>query len=176
MFGDIPSGWTFGRMGRPAMRHPNSYSGLVDGLAAGDLELLHDAVRERMLREEAGFGTPAKAVELYRPSPACPSCGEPSPWRDGSTDAGVRRWRCPSCGARFSSLTGTVLERRKKPLAAWVDFVRLTLFAVPPDVCAEMCRTATRPPGSGATASSPPWTATRTGSSSGTASESTRPT
>lgn len=57
MFGDIPSGWAFGRMGRPAMRRPNPYSGLVDGLSAGELELLHDAVAERRLREEAGFGT-----------------------------------------------------------------------------------------------------------------------
>ena len=38
MFGDIPSGWAFGRMGRPAMRRPNPYSGLVDGLSAGELE------------------------------------------------------------------------------------------------------------------------------------------
>lgn len=88
----------------------NPYSGLVDGLSAGDLELLHDAVRERMLREEAGFGTLAEAARLYRPLPACPACGEPSPWRDGLTAASVQRWRCPRCGARFNSLTGTVLE------------------------------------------------------------------
>lgn len=93
-----------------------------------------------MLLEEAGSGILAKAAELYRPSPACPSCRKPSPWRDGSTDTGVRRWRCPRCGARFSSLTGTVLERCKKSLATWVDFVRLTLLAVPLDACAEMCR------------------------------------
>ena len=118
----------------------NPYSGLVGGLSAGELELLHDAVRERMLREEVGFGTLAEAAALYRPHPACPACGEPSAWRDGLTGAAVQRWRCPSCGARFTSLTGTVLERCKKPLATWVDFIRLTLFAVPLDACAEMCR------------------------------------
>lgn len=42
------------------MRRPNPYSGLVDGLSAGELELLHDAVAERRLREEAGFGTLAE--------------------------------------------------------------------------------------------------------------------
>ena len=52
----------------------------------------------------------------------------------------MRRWRRPRCGAGFNSLTGTVLERCKKPLPAWVDFIRLTLFAVPLDACAEMCR------------------------------------
>lgn len=140
MFGDIPSGWAFGRMGRTAMGTANPYSGLVDGLSAGDLELLHDAVRERMLREEAGFGTLAEAARLYRPLPACPACGEPSPWRDGLTAASVQRWRRPRCGARFNSLTGTVLEHCKKPLPTWVDFIRLTLSAASLDACAEMCR------------------------------------
>lgn len=52
----------------------------------------------------------------------------------------VRRWRGPSCGARFTSLTGTVLENCKKPLSTWVSFIRLALFAVPLDACAEACR------------------------------------
>ncbi len=140
MFGDIPSGWAFGRMGRFAMGATNPYSGLVGGLSAGELELLRDAVEERRLREELGFGTLAEAAELYRPAPPRPSCGEPSPWGDGRAPSGVRRWRCPSCGARFTSLSGTVLENCKKPLATWVDFIRLTLFAVPLDACAEACR------------------------------------
>ena len=52
----------------------------------------------------------------------------------------MQRWRCPSCGARFTSLTGTVLESCKKPPATWVDFIGLTTFAVPLDACAETCR------------------------------------
>lgn len=122
------------------MKRTNPYSGLVDGLSAGELDLLSAAVAERRLREEAGFGTLAEAAELYRPDPACPACGEASPWRDGLEPSGVRRWRCPRCGARFTSLSGTVLENCKKPLSTWVDFIRLTLFAVPLDACAEMCR------------------------------------
>ena len=139
MFGDNPSGWAFGRMGRSAMKHENPYSGLVGSLSPAELRLLSGAVAERRLREEVGFGTLAEAAELYRPSPPCPSCGEPSPWRDGFAPSGVRRWRRPACGARFTSLTGTVLENCKKPLPTWVDFIRLTLFAVPLDACAEMC-------------------------------------
>ena len=115
------------------MKRTNPYSGLVDGLAAGELDLLSAAVAERRLREEAGFGTLAEAAEAYRPEPACPSCGGTAPWRDGFEPSGVRRWRCPRCGARFTSLTGTVLEGCKKPLATWVDFIRLALFAVPLD-------------------------------------------
>ena len=122
------------------MKRTNPYSGLVDGLSAGELDLLSAAVAERRLREEAGFGTLAEAADLYRPDPACPACGEASPWRDGFEPSGVRRWRCPRCGARFTSLSGTVLENCKKPLSTWVDFIRLTLFAVPLDACAEMCR------------------------------------
>lgn len=122
------------------MKRTNPYSGLVDGLSAGELDLLSAAVAERRLREEAGFGTLAEAAELYRPDPACPACGEASPWRDGLEPSGVRRWRCPRRGARFTSLSGTVLENCKKPLSTWVDFIRLTLFAVPLDACAEMCR------------------------------------
>ena len=122
------------------MKRANPYSGLVGGLRADELDSLRDAVRERMLRDELGFGTLAEAAGLYRPNPPCPSCGEEAPWRDGLSDSGVQRWRCPRCGVRFSSLTGTVLERCKKPLATWVDGIRLPLFAVPLDACAEMCR------------------------------------
>lgn len=127
-------------MGRFAMRRPNPCSGLVDGLSAGELELLFAAVAERRIGEECGFDTLAEAAELYWPAPTCPSCGEASPWRDGSAPSDVRRWHCPRCGARFTSLAGTVLESCKKPLSTWVDFVRLTLFAVLLDACAEMCR------------------------------------
>ena len=91
MFADIPPGWALGRMGRPAMRRPNPYSGLVDGLSAGELELLHGAVAERGLREEAGFGALAEAAGLYQPRPACPSCGEEAAWRDGLAPSGVQR-------------------------------------------------------------------------------------
>ena len=59
-------------MGHAAMKHAHPYAGLVGSLPTTELGLLHDAVRERMLREELGFGTLAEAAELYRPSPGCP--------------------------------------------------------------------------------------------------------
>ena len=91
MFGDNPSGWAFGRMGHAAMKHANPYAGLVGSLTPGELDLLSDAVEERRLREEVGFGTLAEAAELYHPSPRCPRCGSGPAWRDGFEPSGVRR-------------------------------------------------------------------------------------
>lgn len=122
------------------MKHASPYAGLVGSLTPAELEDLSDAVEERRLRDETGFGTLAEAAEMLRPSPPCPRCGASPTWRDGLEPSGVRRWRCPACVARFTSLTGTVLEGCKKPLATWVSFIRLALFAVPLDACAEACR------------------------------------
>ena len=44
--------------------------------------------------------------------------------------------------AELEDLSGTVLEGCKKPLAAWASSIRLALLSVPPDACAEACRTA----------------------------------
>ena len=120
------------------MPRENPYRGLVSSLDAESFALLSSAVRERECRESVGFGPLAEAAELYRPAPACPRCGEPAPMRDGRTEAGVQRWRCPSCGRRFTSLTGTVLERGKAEMPQWVQFVRLMRFNVPLDAAAEV--------------------------------------
>ena len=81
---------------------------------------------------------------MLRPPPPCPRCGASPAWRDGFGPSGVRRRRCPACGARFAPLAGTVLEGCRKPLAAWASFIRLALFAVPPGACAEACRISRR--------------------------------
>lgn len=78
MFGDIPSGWAFGRMGRPAMRRPNPYSGLVDGLSAGELEadlvpVVHADLRSGPARVQLFARTPiwtCPEIVLNRPRPA----------------------------------------------------------------------------------------------------------
>lgn len=67
MFGDIPSGWAFGRMGRPAMRRPNPYSGLVDGLSAGELEadlvpVVHADLRSGPARVQLFVRTPGLLI------------------------------------------------------------------------------------------------------------------
>lgn len=96
------------------MKHENPYAGLVGSPTPAEFEDLSDAVEERRLREELGFGTLAEAAELYRPDPACPECGEGGARRDGVSASGLQRWRCRACGTRFTSLTGTVLENCKK--------------------------------------------------------------
>lgn len=60
-------------------------------------------------------------------------------WKGSATAAGVPRWRCRSCGRRFTSLTGTVLEHYCKPLPVWVSFIRLMSHNVPVECAAELC-------------------------------------
>lgn len=117
----------------------NAFAEMAAGLDPGDFALLSSAVQERECREAVGFGTFADAASLYRPQPACPSWGTKGAWRDGHEESGLQRFRCRSCGRRYSSLTGTVLEHSKADMAAWVQFVRLMRFSVPLDAAAEIC-------------------------------------
>ena len=79
-----------------------------------------------------------EAAAEHRPNPPCPSCGE-TPFRDGKTAAGHQRFRCPECGARYSSFTGTIFEDSKKDLPTWVDFIELMCWSVPIEGIAEIC-------------------------------------
>lgn len=125
--------------GNTDMGRANPYEGLVASLSADEFRQLIEAVEERRCREEVGLGTLAEAAAAYRPRPACPSCGEKGPWRDGSAASGAPRWRCPSCGRRFNSLTGTVLEHCRKPFPTWVLFIKLMRHNVPIECAAELC-------------------------------------
>ena len=86
-------------MGQIDMGRANPFGALVAGLTADELLLLREAV------------------------PGYPACGAAGAWRDGSTAAGVPEWRCRSCGRRFTSPTGTVLEHCRKPPPVWVSFI-----------------------------------------------------
>lgn len=99
------------------MGRANPFGALVAGLTANELLLLREAVDEKRCSDEVGVGTLAEAAAACRPDPGCPECGARGTWRDGSTAAGVPRWRCRCCGRRFTSLTGTVLEHCRKPHA-----------------------------------------------------------
>ena len=68
-----------------------------------------------------------------------PECGARGAWRDGSTTAGVPRWRCRRCGRRFTSLTGTVFEHCRKPLATLAFLIRLMRHNVSVECAAELC-------------------------------------
>lgn len=123
--------------GNAQMNRHSAFADAVAALDEGDFELLRRAVDERCCREKHGFGTLAEAADLYRTDPACPSCRAASPFRDGRTAGGVQRWRCRACGARFTSLTGTVLEGSKSDMATWCRFIGLMRFNVPLDAMAE---------------------------------------
>jgi len=125
-----------------AMPKVNPFTGLVASLSSEDLSLLSSAVAERRCKEQYGFGNFAEAAALYRPNPSCPACGNQAPFKDGWSQTGQQRYCCDLCGTRFSSLTGTVLERCKKDLPTWIDFINLMRFDVPLDAIAEICRIA----------------------------------
>ncbi|WP_050340945.1 IS1595 family transposase [Olsenella sp. oral taxon 807] len=122
------------------MPKKNACAARVAAMTDDEFTELAAAVDERRCRDEYGFGTYAEAAALYRPDPACPSCGAAEPSRDGWSESGLQRYRCESCGTRFNSLTGTVLEHCRKELATWVGFVNLMRFNVPLDAAAETCR------------------------------------
>ena len=122
------------------MAEENPLRRLVSELSDDDFAIISEAVAERRCREEIGFGTFAEAAALYRPAPGCPECGHPAPFKDGTGPSGLQRYRCRACTTRFTSLTGTVLERCKKDAPTWVEFIRLMRFNVPLDAAAEICR------------------------------------
>lgn len=139
LFGDNPSGWAFGRTGQIHTGRANPFRALVAGLTADEFLLLREVVGKRRRREEVGVGTLTEAAAAYRPDPGCPECGAGGVWRNGSTAAGVSRWRCRCCGRRFTSPTGTVLEHCRKPLPVWISFIRLMRRNVPVECAAELC-------------------------------------
>jgi transposase-like protein len=122
------------------MPETNPFTGLVASLSNENLDLLSAAVAERRCQERYGFGNFAEAATLFRPNPNCPSCGDTTPLKDGRSPSGLQRYRCAACATRFSSLTGTVLERCKKDLPTWIDFINLMRFNVPLDAIAEICQ------------------------------------
>ena len=116
----------------------NPFAGRVDALSDEEFAFLERAVAARACREKIGLGTFDEAAAEHRPSPPCPSCGE-TPFRDGKTAAGHQRFRCPNCGERYSSFTGTIFEDSKKDLPTWVDFIELMCWNVPIEGIAEIC-------------------------------------
>lgn len=89
---------------------------LVDGLDPDEFDGLRDAVAIRLCREKYGAETLEGLLEKWGRVPRCPRCGNEDVWRDGTSDAGRSRYRCPGCGLRFSALTGTAFSNAKLPL------------------------------------------------------------
>lgn len=115
----------------------NPYRGMVSSLDADEFDALCSAVAERKCRNLIGVGNMDEAAEFWHPNPSCPSCGFPDALRDGKTPAGHQRWRCPTCGKAFSTLTGTVLEYLKKELPVWERFITCMCYNAPVDLIAE---------------------------------------
>lgn len=84
------------------------------------------------------MGTLEEAAAIYRSEPTCPIC-ENSAHMDGRTADGKQRYECSKCGKRFSSLTGTIFEHRKKELPTWVDFITIMIRNGSLELAAEIC-------------------------------------
>lgn len=66
-------------------------------------------------------------VNTLKPE-TCPYCGSEKIIRKGfQKSTGFRRWKCNSCGRRFSPLTGTIFDSRKIPISEWIEYL-LHLF------------------------------------------------
>jgi len=122
------------------MPEANPFAELVKSLPERDFSLLASAVKEHQCRKRYGFGSFAEAAALFRPDPGCPVCEGGTAAKDGRSHTGPQRYRCAACGARYNSLTSTVLEGCKKGLPAWVGFINLMRFNVPLRAIAEICQ------------------------------------
>ena len=89
---------------------------LVDGLSAAELDELRDAVASRLCREKYGADTIEGLLAKWGRMPLCPLCKGGDVRLDGTSDVGRSRFRCRSCGARFSALSGTIFANAKLPL------------------------------------------------------------
>ena len=54
---------------------------------------------------------------------SCRFCGSETIIKDGFSDTGIRRYRCKSCGRRFTVITNTIFDSRKLPISEWVCFL-----------------------------------------------------
>lgn len=115
----------------------NPFTERVAALPDDEFGLLVHAMEERRRRDAVGAGTLAEVTEGFRPHPKCPKRGEAHPMKDSRAAAGVQRWRCPACGRRYSSLTGTVFEHTRYELPKWVSFIRLMRYNAPLGCIAE---------------------------------------
>lgn len=87
----------------------------VEELIGATALVWYDAKHRAASPEEVAF------VNSIRPR-ECPFCGS-TPMKDGHREDGVQRYKCYSCGRRFTALTGTVFDSRKIPLSEWVEYL-----------------------------------------------------
>ena len=122
--------------GNAQMNRHSAFADAVAALDEGDFELLRRAVDERCCRE-ARLRHPRRGRRPLPHRPRLPLLPRGLALQGREDRRRVQRWRCRACGARFTSLTGTVLEGSKSDMATWCRFIGLMRFNVPLDAMAE---------------------------------------
>lgn len=95
----------------------SSLESFIDLCTERDYEHRHPSVIET---GEAEF------LNSYELS-SCRFCGSSLITKEGYSSTGVRRYKCKSCGKRFTILTNTIFDSRKLPISEWICFL-LDLF------------------------------------------------
>jgi transposase-like protein len=54
----------------------------------------------------------------------CPFCFTDGYVKAEKNSDGIQRYRCLSCGSRFTVMTGTIFDSRKIPITEWVEYLR----------------------------------------------------
>ena len=79
----------------------------------------YDAKHRNISEEEIRF---INSIQVDK----CPACGNTRVIKSGFYD-GIQRYKCKTCGIRFSALTNTIFEGKKIPISEWVEYL-LHLF------------------------------------------------
>jgi transposase-like protein len=84
-----------------------------------ELKRLKNHVDEQISKDRVGQTIAERENKIC----ACSHCQGKSFIRWGVTSQGHQRYRCKACNKTFSSLTGTVLHRMRKP-EKWIEYTK----------------------------------------------------
>lgn len=121
------------------MSEKNSFTDLVFSLSNKDFQLLQDAVALRRDKEHYGVTNFLGLAKLYGRVPTCPYCGSDEYVSFGFTPDGLPRYKCASCGRKFSLLSNSIFHSTNKSIDTWISYLTLMTFNVPLEMSEEIC-------------------------------------
>lgn len=67
-------------------------------------------------------------IEKIKIRPVCPNCGSTIIIKKGFKNNRLQRFQCTDCNRKFTSVTGTLLEKTKVSWGVWVEIIRHMLL------------------------------------------------